>query len=57
MHILPHVYKLQQKRIFFFYENQSSIDRQVEAKISVNHAQVAQTAHSTFEQVLVFKLT
>lgn len=57
MHILPHVYKLQQKRIFFFYENQSSIDRQVEAKISVNHAQVAQTARSTFEQVLVFKLT
>lgn len=57
MHILPHVYKLQQKRISFFYENQSSIDRQVEAKISGNHAQVAQTAHSTFDQVLVFKLT
>lgn len=54
---LPHVYKLQQKRIFSFYENQPSIDRQVEAKISGNHAQVAQTAHSTFDQVLVFKLT
>lgn len=42
---------------FSFMKINHQLIREVEAKIRGNHAQVAQTAHSTFDQVLVFKLT